>query len=180
MYSSMYFEKLIQAYLILLCFTLLHFTDVVFLQIEGKTLHQQKDYNSLCCSGLEPNPQCLRGVPAELCGHPTTEGEDIFTSFRWSSMPFYPQPPNPTPAPGSWQLQVRFLFLLVHNVMLVESCNMQPLESDFLHLATKLLNSAMLCTYLFIPFYCWIVFHYGYVDISQLIFPFSIWLFGCF
>lgn len=28
---------------------LLHFTDVAFLQSEGKTLHQQKDYDSLYC-----------------------------------------------------------------------------------------------------------------------------------
>ncbi|KAF6128064.1 ubinuclein 1 [Phyllostomus discolor] len=32
-----------------------------FLQIEGKTLHQQKDYGSLYCGSLELNPQYLRG-----------------------------------------------------------------------------------------------------------------------
>lgn len=37
-----------QAYFILLRFALLHFTGVAFfLQIKGKTLYQQKDYNSL-------------------------------------------------------------------------------------------------------------------------------------
>lgn len=30
-----------------MCFALLHFTDIVSLQIEGKTLHQQKDYDLL-------------------------------------------------------------------------------------------------------------------------------------
>ena len=33
-----------------------------FLQMEGKTLHQQKDYGSLYCGSLELNPQCLRGM----------------------------------------------------------------------------------------------------------------------
>ena len=31
------------------------------LQIESQTFHQQKDYNSLYYSGLEPNPQYLQG-----------------------------------------------------------------------------------------------------------------------
>lgn len=40
----------VQAYLVLLCFTLLYFTDnVFFLQIEGNTLYQQKDYDLLHC-----------------------------------------------------------------------------------------------------------------------------------
>lgn len=36
----------IQAYLVFLLFALLSFTDVVFLQVEGKTVHQQKDYQT--------------------------------------------------------------------------------------------------------------------------------------
>lgn len=39
-----------QAYLVLLCLALLHFTDIAlffFLQIEGKSPHQLKDYDSL-------------------------------------------------------------------------------------------------------------------------------------
>ena len=36
-------------HLVLLLFALLHFTDVCFLQIEGKTLHQQKDYDLFSC-----------------------------------------------------------------------------------------------------------------------------------
>ena len=37
-----------KAHLILLHFALLPFADIaLFLQIEGKTLHQQKDYNLL-------------------------------------------------------------------------------------------------------------------------------------
>lgn len=40
----------VQVYLTLLHFTWLSFTDELFvLQIEGKTLHQQKDYNLLYC-----------------------------------------------------------------------------------------------------------------------------------
>lgn len=38
----------LQAYLILLCFTVLHFTDV-FLQIEGKAFHQHDNHNLLYC-----------------------------------------------------------------------------------------------------------------------------------
>ena len=37
----------IQAYLVLLRLALLHIADVAFLQVKGKTLHQQKDYDSL-------------------------------------------------------------------------------------------------------------------------------------
>lgn len=55
-----YFWKVVrQAYLVLLQFTLLCFTEVFFvsfcfvLQIEGKTLHLQKDYDLLYCGGLE-------------------------------------------------------------------------------------------------------------------------------
>ena len=39
----------IEAQLVLLHFTLLCLTGVAFLQIEGKTLHQQNQYDSLCC-----------------------------------------------------------------------------------------------------------------------------------
>lgn len=47
--------------LVLLCCSLPHFTGIVlFLQMEGKILHQQKDYNSLYCGGL----QYLPGMPA--------------------------------------------------------------------------------------------------------------------
>ena len=55
----------LQAYLILLHFILLSFTDVaeVSLQIEGKTIHQQKECSPLYCSGLEPNPKHLRAMP---------------------------------------------------------------------------------------------------------------------
>lgn len=39
-----------QAYFVLLCFTLLYVIDAVFfLQIEGKALYQPKAYNSLYC-----------------------------------------------------------------------------------------------------------------------------------
>lgn len=31
-----------------------------FLQIKGKTFHQQKDYYSFYCGGLKPNPMSLR------------------------------------------------------------------------------------------------------------------------
>lgn len=36
-------------YLTLLLCALLSFLDIAFLQIEGKALHQQKDYNLLFC-----------------------------------------------------------------------------------------------------------------------------------
>lgn len=39
------------------------FADTVFLQMGGKALLQQKDYNSLYDSGLEPSLQHLRGLP---------------------------------------------------------------------------------------------------------------------
>lgn len=42
--------KWIWTYLILLCFTILSFTEVHFLQIESKTNHQQKDYESFYCN----------------------------------------------------------------------------------------------------------------------------------
>lgn len=38
----------------------------VFLQIEGQTLHQHKDDNSLCRGGLQVNQQYLQGMPV-LC-----------------------------------------------------------------------------------------------------------------
>lgn len=45
-------------------------SQVCFLHIEGETLHQQKEYNSLAllgpllhCGALEPNLQYLRGLP---------------------------------------------------------------------------------------------------------------------
>lgn len=37
-----------------------------FLQIEGMTLHQQKDSCWLYCCGLEPNPQYRQGLPVIL------------------------------------------------------------------------------------------------------------------
>lgn len=42
----------IKAYLTVLCFALSHLQMLWFLQIEGKTLHQQKDH-MIFCSGLE-------------------------------------------------------------------------------------------------------------------------------
>ena len=47
---------------------LLHFAVTVLLQIEGKTLHQRKDYNSLYfdthfIQRSKPNLQYLQGVP---------------------------------------------------------------------------------------------------------------------
>lgn len=46
------------------CFIVLRFTALhryyAFLQMEGKILHQEKDYNSLYCGGL----QYLPGMPA--------------------------------------------------------------------------------------------------------------------
>lgn len=51
----------LQAHLILL--HLLRFVDVEFLEIEGKTHHQQKNYNLLSYGGLEPHLQYLRGRP---------------------------------------------------------------------------------------------------------------------
>lgn len=59
----------IQAYLILLSFTLLHFTDVEFLQNQDNTLHQQ-DYDLIYCSGLELNLQCLQGMAVYNPGAP--------------------------------------------------------------------------------------------------------------
>lgn len=47
-----------QAYLILLHFALLHFTDVCLLQIEDKIL-QQQDHNSLYCGFPDLNSQYL-------------------------------------------------------------------------------------------------------------------------
>ena len=49
MYSSMYFEKFIQAYLILLHFTLLCFTDVVLFTNDRQDPPLEKDYNLLYC-----------------------------------------------------------------------------------------------------------------------------------
>lgn len=49
----------VQAYLILLHFTLLHFADMCLLQIKDKILHQQEDHNSLYCGFLDLNPQYL-------------------------------------------------------------------------------------------------------------------------
>lgn len=55
-----------QAYLVLLHFALLRFIDIALwflslfcfvLQIDGKVLHQQNDYDVLYCSGPESNPQ---------------------------------------------------------------------------------------------------------------------------
>lgn len=49
------------------CFTMLRFIAFhgcgVFKQTEGKTLQEQKDYDSLYCNGLEPNLQYLLGMP---------------------------------------------------------------------------------------------------------------------
>lgn len=60
----------LQANLVLLHFTLLRFTMLRFSQIEGETLHQQKEYNSLPllgpllhCGALDLNLQYLRGLP---------------------------------------------------------------------------------------------------------------------
>lgn len=47
-------------------FSALHFTVLhrcCLLQIEDKTLHPQKDYNLLYCSGLKPNTQYCWGMP---------------------------------------------------------------------------------------------------------------------
>ena len=51
----------VQIYLVLSYFALLCFTEVALKkkQIERKTLHQRKDYSSLYCGGLAPNPQYL-------------------------------------------------------------------------------------------------------------------------
>lgn len=35
-----------------MCFALLHLTDIVSLQIEGKTFHQQKDYDFMTILAL--------------------------------------------------------------------------------------------------------------------------------
>lgn len=43
---------------------LLHFTDVEVLHIKGKSLRQQKYYDSLYC-GLQSNPQYLRDTPGQ-------------------------------------------------------------------------------------------------------------------
>ena len=42
----------------------MRFTDFVgfFFQIEGKILHQYKDYNLFYCDGLQQNLQYLQGV----------------------------------------------------------------------------------------------------------------------
>lgn len=47
-------------------FIVLHFVlhrCCIFLKIEGKTLHQQQDYQSRYCGGLDLNPPPLRGKP---------------------------------------------------------------------------------------------------------------------
>ena len=59
---SLYKQTLLYCILLYCVPQMLH-----FLQIEGKTLHQQKDYNSLYISGLEPNPQYLQGMSVLLC-----------------------------------------------------------------------------------------------------------------
>ena len=46
-------------------FALLCCAGDAFLQIEGKTLCQQKDNDCLYCGGREASPRCLRDVPAE-------------------------------------------------------------------------------------------------------------------
>ena len=38
----------------------MHFTDVAFLQFEGKIISQQEDNDSLSCGGLEPKLQYLQ------------------------------------------------------------------------------------------------------------------------
>lgn len=52
-------RKAIQTYLISLCFALLRPADIAFLQIEGKTLPQQKDCDLLYCGAVQPNLQYL-------------------------------------------------------------------------------------------------------------------------
>lgn len=56
-------RKLLQTYFVLLHFSLLHFTSVMYFQTEGKTLHQHKYYEPLYYGALEPNPQYLWDVP---------------------------------------------------------------------------------------------------------------------
>ena len=73
-------DILVQAHLILLALLYCASQILCFLQIEGKTLHQQKDYNSfyqnthfiafltlfwylLCSGGLEWNLQYLQSMP---------------------------------------------------------------------------------------------------------------------
>lgn len=63
----------LQAILLSLCFTLLHFTDVAyFLQNKSKTLLQQKDYYSLHCQwsgaklALSLRYTCIRVVLAQF------------------------------------------------------------------------------------------------------------------
>lgn len=50
-----------QAQLVLLCFTLFCFTDIdfFFLEMGGKTLYQQNDYNLLYCGGHNISEVCL-------------------------------------------------------------------------------------------------------------------------
>ena len=55
-YTAMHTYK---TYSILLNFALLCFIDVAFLQIEGKTLYRQKDYDSFI---VEPNLQYFQGI----------------------------------------------------------------------------------------------------------------------
>ena len=43
-------------------FIVLHRCCISLLQIKSKTLYQQKDYNPLYRSGLEPNTQCLQRI----------------------------------------------------------------------------------------------------------------------
>lgn len=54
-----------------------------FLQIEGNTLHRQKDYNPLYCLGLELNPQCLLSMPVSHALEKET-GTDSLN--RWSTI----------------------------------------------------------------------------------------------
>ena len=56
-----------QSYLIyFILFILLYWALQVlyfFKQIEGKTIHKQKDYALLYCGGLETKTQYLQGIP---------------------------------------------------------------------------------------------------------------------
>ena len=69
-----------------------------FLQIEGKTLHQQKDYELHYCGGLEPKLQYLRGVlfyrtflsfqiETPHVPHPPAPG-NLYSSFRHSEFAY--------------------------------------------------------------------------------------------
>lgn len=71
----------------------MHLTDDVIFppQIEGKIIHQQKDYDSRYCGGLEPNLQYLRDMtvrkssPYSLVPVPFTLNGALYQPGPWAT-----------------------------------------------------------------------------------------------